>query len=217
MRNGLKTSVAKEPTVEELELLGRERLSRNFYMREFLHSEVATHPNIVNYPDDVTVALDSGRRLCEALLEPLLAIFGRISIRSGFRSAALNAACHSHGYNCVENSKAFGRHIWDIPSDKFGHGAMACIVIPSVHDAIFSGVLIDEFATWVNSNLPYCFMSVFEQQTAINICWSENPRNDIYSRIHPSGLLYKRGEYVGVNTEGLQHKNLTKYVDAWRI
>lgn len=214
MPDGLKTKVVKEPTVEDLESLGRERLSRNFYMREFLHSEVATKLNIVNYPDDVSVALDTGRRLCESVLEPLQAKFGRISIRSGFRSAALNAVCHDHGYNCVENRKAFGRHIWDFPSERFGYGAMACIVIPSVHDAVASGVLIEEFAYWVNSNISYCFMSVFQQQTAINICWSEKPSREIYSRIPPSGLLYKRGEYVGSNIEVPQCEKLAAYIAA---
>ena len=206
----------KTPTVDELDSLGRERLSKNFYMREFLHSEVAARFNVVNYPDEPEAALQTGRLLCGTLLEPLQDKFGRISIRSGFRSSTLNSLCHEKGFNCAENSKAYGRHIWDVPSEKYGYGAMACVVIPSVHDAVCGGIAIDEFACWVDSNLPYCFVSVFQNQTAINICCSEKPKKDIYSRIEPSGLLFRSGEYVGKNLESPSSEKLAVYVSNWR-
>ena len=206
----------KNPTVEELDSLGRERLSKNFYMREFLHSEVATRFNIVNYPDDPEAALKTGRVLCSSLLEPLQDRFGRISIRSGFRSSTLNGLCHEKGFNCVENSKAYGRHIWDIPSKKYGWGAMACIVIPSIHDAVCDGVSIDEFACWIDSNLPYCFVSIFQNQTAVNVCCSENPKKDIYSRIEPSGFLFRSGAYVGESQVPPNSEKLATYISNWR-
>ncbi len=204
------------PSVEELENLGRIRLSKSFYMREFLYSEVATRLGIVNYPDNVEIAISHGKRLCEEILEPLHACYGRISVRSGYRSSALNAACHEQGFNCVENQKAFGRHIWDVCSDRFGYGAMACVVIPSVNDAVASGVLIDEFAYWVDANLPYCFMSVFAELTAINICWSEIPCRNIYSRISPEEFLFKQGSYIGKHPESRQSKKLAAYVSEWK-
>ena len=204
------------PTVEMLDRLGRQRLSKNFYMREFLHSEVAARFNVVNYPDAPEIALETGRRLCETLLEPLQEKFGRISIRSGYRSSALNSLCHEQGFNCVENHKAYGRHIWDIPSEKYGYGAMACIVIPSVHDAVSKGIGIDEFASWINSNLPYCYVSFFQNQTAINICCSDNPKMDIYSRLEPAGLLFRSGEYVGSDRDSLNSEKLALFVSGWR-
>jgi hypothetical protein len=52
-------------------MLGRVRLSRSFFMRDFLHSEIAAVHGISNMPDDPDLAIAAGRRLCEDLLEPL--------------------------------------------------------------------------------------------------------------------------------------------------
>ena len=45
-------------------------------------SPVANVHRITNLPDDPDLAIAAGRRLCEDLLEPLQATFGRIAIRS---------------------------------------------------------------------------------------------------------------------------------------
>ena len=74
-------------------MLGRIRLSQNFYFREFLDSEVAHFHGIPNVPDEPETAIRAGTRLCEDLLEPLQASFGRIAIRSGFRSVTVNGFC----------------------------------------------------------------------------------------------------------------------------
>lgn len=68
-------------SVASLEQLGRVRLSPSFYMREFLYSEVANFYGISNMPDDPDTAIEAGKHLCEELLEPLQATFGRLSIR----------------------------------------------------------------------------------------------------------------------------------------
>jgi hypothetical protein len=73
-------------TVRALEELGRVRLSRSFFMRDFLHSEIANFYGMPNIPDDPELAIHVGKRLCEELLEPLAATFGRIAIRSAYRS-----------------------------------------------------------------------------------------------------------------------------------
>lgn len=69
-----------------LEQLGRTRLSRNFYLRDFLYSEIADFYAIPNIPHDPERAIQTGRHLCTELLEPLRATFGRIGIRSGYRA-----------------------------------------------------------------------------------------------------------------------------------
>jgi hypothetical protein len=74
------------PSLEALERLGRERLSSNFFMRDFLYSETAALAGLVNYPVDVEQTLAVGRKLCVELLEPLQATFGRLEIRSAYRS-----------------------------------------------------------------------------------------------------------------------------------
>jgi len=81
----------KPQSVDALEKLGNERLSRSFYMREFLYSETANFHGIQNIPDNPDLALEVGRKLCEELLEPLNATFGRVAIRSSFRSCEVNS------------------------------------------------------------------------------------------------------------------------------
>jgi hypothetical protein len=80
----------KPGSVNGLENLGRVRLSKNFFMRDFLYSEIANFYGIPNMPDNPDLAIAAGTRLCEELLEPLQATFGRISIRSAYRSPQVN-------------------------------------------------------------------------------------------------------------------------------
>jgi hypothetical protein len=86
-------------TVRSAEALGRVRLSRSFFMRDFLYSEIANVHRMTNLPDDPDFAIAAGRRLCEDLLEPLQATFGRIAIRSAYRSPAVNAYGNVHDHN----------------------------------------------------------------------------------------------------------------------
>jgi hypothetical protein len=62
--------------MKALEELGRVRLSARFFMRDFLHSEIANFYGMPNIPDDPDLAIKAGKRLCEELLEPLEATFG---------------------------------------------------------------------------------------------------------------------------------------------
>lgn len=73
-------------TVSSLTDLGRVRLSKSFFMREMLFSEVAMMHGLVNVPDDPDLAIAAGTRLCEDLLEPLQDQWGPIAIRSAYRS-----------------------------------------------------------------------------------------------------------------------------------
>ena len=61
--------------VRTLEDFGRIRLSKSFFMRDFLYSEIATIHRMINLPDDPELAIAAGRGLCEYLLEPLQATF----------------------------------------------------------------------------------------------------------------------------------------------
>jgi len=55
------------------------RLSASFFMHDFLHSEIADFRGIPNIPDAPDLAIAAGRKLCEQLLEPLQATFGRLT------------------------------------------------------------------------------------------------------------------------------------------
>jgi len=77
-------------TVKVLEDFGRVRLSKSFFMRDFLFSDIAAVHGLSNVPDDPDLAIAAGTRLCEELLEPLQECFGRLAIRSAYRSCAVN-------------------------------------------------------------------------------------------------------------------------------
>ena len=68
---------------------------------------------IPNFPTDPDLAVAAGRGLCEHLLEPLQAAFGRLAIRSAYRSPGVNAFGNIHHHNCASNERNYGRHIWD--------------------------------------------------------------------------------------------------------
>ena len=96
----------RTPTsVTTLENLGREQLSKSFFMREFLYSEISQIEGIANIPDDPDLAIEVGKRLCEDILEPIQDKFGRISIRSAYRSSAVNGrgAENNNQYGCAHS------------------------------------------------------------------------------------------------------------------
>src|SRR5215469_12836278 len=141
-------------SVRSLEALGRVRLSENFLFREFLWSETAAIHGIANVPDDPALAIEAGRQLAEQLLEPLQQRFGRISVRSGFRSSELNQLCNRLKLGCASNERNYGRHIWD-RRDRHGHmGATATIVLPWFADWFASHGDWPALAWWIHDHLP---------------------------------------------------------------
>lgn len=180
-------------SVAALEDLGRVRLSPSFYMRDFLYSEIANMHGIQNVPDDPDLAIAAGRNLCEALLEPLQATFGRIAIRSAYRSCAVNEFGNQNRFSCASNENNFARHIWD-RRDKQGYmGAMACVVVPWFADRYDSGTDWRAMAWWIHDNLPYSNLYFFPKLAAFNIGWHESPERRIDSYITPKGCLTKPG------------------------
>jgi hypothetical protein len=118
-------------SVRSLEEFGRVRLSASFFMRDFLHSEIADFNGIPNIPDAPDLAIAAGRKLCEQLLEPLQATFGRLAIRSAYRAPAVNEFGNRHGLSCASNLRNYGRHIWDRRDAAGAMGAMATLVVPA--------------------------------------------------------------------------------------
>ena len=186
-----------------LEDLGRVQLSKSFFMREFLYSEIAQIENISNMPENPDWAIEVGKKLCENILEPIQDALGRISIRSGYRSRAVNEAGNKQGSNCADNDKNFGRHIWDA-LDKDGYkGATACIVVTSFVPYYQKTGDWTALAWWIHDHLRdvYADMEFFTNLAAFNITWSANREYPqyIYSRVENphtgkhSGYLTKKG------------------------
>lgn len=180
-------------SVRTAEAFGRARLSRSFFMRDFLHSEIAEIHGISNLPDDPELAIEAGRRLCDELLEPLQANFGRIAVRSAYRSPAVNAYGNAHYNNCGSNERNFSRHIWDRRDANGFIGAMASIVVPWFADRYAAGAPWQAMAWWIHDHLPYSELHFFPKLAAFNIAWHERPKRRIYSFIPPRGLLTKPG------------------------
>jgi hypothetical protein len=150
-------------SVRSLEELGRVRLSASFFMRDFLHSEIADFHGIPNIPDAPDLAIAAGRELCEQLLEPLQATFGRLAIRSAYRAPAVNEFGKRHGLSCASNLRNYGRHIWDRRDAAGAMGAMATVVVPWFADRYRDGADWRALAWWVHDHLPYSQLQFFPQ------------------------------------------------------
>ena len=184
-------------SVKTLEDLGRTRLSKSFFLRDFLFSEVATIHGIPNIPDDPDLAIEVGKHLCHELLEPLNATFGRLAIRSAYRSCAVNQKGNDEGDNCAKNESNYAGHIWDRLDKRGQKGATACVVIPWFADRYEAGADWRAMAYWIHDHLPYSELQFFPKLAAFNISWHQSPKRKIGSYIEPRGNLVNGTEPVG--------------------
>lgn len=173
-----------------LETLGRVRLSRHFFMRDFLYSEIGNFHQIQNIPDNPDLAIANGRAFCETLLDPLEETFGRVAVRSGYRSRALNQYGNENRLNCARNNNPLECHIWDWASgDEAVAGAS--IVIPWFADQYDQGRDWRDLAWWMHDHLEYSEIWFFPKLCAFNLVWRPNPQRRIDSYIAPRGTLLK--------------------------
>lgn len=177
----------------KLEDLGRVRLSSNFFMRDFLHSEIAAWHGLRNIPDYPEQAIYAGSQLCEQLLEPLQATFGRVHIRSGYRAPAVNEFGNANDLNCASNADNHAGHIWDYPDARGKRGATACIVLPWLIDHMARGGNWTDMAWWIHDCLPYSTLYFFPRLAAFNINWHEDPVRRVDSYAPPKGCLIRPG------------------------
>jgi len=183
----------KPASMWSLETFGRTRLSRHFFMRDFLYSEISGYHGIPNVPDNPDLAIENGRAFCTALLDPLEETFGRIAVRSGYRSRALNDYGNQNNLNCAATDNPMECHVWDRNA---GDSAIAgaSIVIPWFADQYAKGRDWRDLAWWVHDHLPYSEMWFFPKLAAFNLVWRPTPLRTISSYIAPRGLLLRAGE-----------------------
>ena len=165
------------PVLRALDKFGRQRLSKHYFMRDFLYSEVAEVHCIPNVPDDAELAIKAGKALCRNLLEPLRCVFGHITIRSAFRSANVNGFCNCHNMNCSSNKASYANHIWDHKDGDGFMGATVCIVIPTFADWMNEKAGRDwqVLAWFIHDHLPYSEMVFFVHSAAVNLTWRGDP------------------------------------------
>ena len=182
-------------TVPALTELGRVKLSKSFFMRDMLYSEVAMIHGLNNAPDDPKLAIQAGEKLCEELLEPLQDHWGRIAIRSAYRSCEVNGFCNQMqkqkkaGYTCAANEANYAGHIWDRLDAKGYMGATACVVIPSFWEKNQNQGDWQIMAKWIHENLPYSSLYFFPKYWAFNIGWHQKPERLIKSYAEPMGTF----------------------------
>ncbi|MEN0000369.1 MAG: hypothetical protein AAF940_05745 [Pseudomonadota bacterium] len=186
----------KPGTYTGLEDLGRVRLSKHFYMRNFLHSEIANFYGRSNIPDDPKLAIAAGTQLATHILDPLVDTFGPIEIRSGFRSCDLNhfGATEVTPQKCSANPKNYAGHIWDRRDESGSMGATVSIVVPWFADQYNKGRDWRDLAWWIYDHLPQAETCFFPKNAGFNIQWHESDPKLIYSYMGPRGYLLRPGD-----------------------
>ena len=184
----------KPSSVRTLEDFGRVRLSKSFFMRDFLYSDIAAINGLQNIPDYPDLAIAAGRKLCDEILEPLQAAFGRIAIRSAYRSPEVNGLGAKTGMSCASNESNFAHHIWDRKDAQGNMGATACVVVPSFYDRFPNEGDWKKLAWWIHDHLPYSQMCFFKTAYwAFNLSWHERPVRQISSWLEVPRTLTKPG------------------------
>ncbi len=195
----------KPGSMWSLENLGRVRLSRHFFMRDFLYSEIGNFHEKQNLPDNPDLAIETGRAFCQTLLDPLEETFGRVAVRSGYRSSSLNQYGNENRLNCARNDNPQECHIWD-----WGTGddriAGASIVIPWFADRYAEGRDWRDLAWWMHDHLEYSEIWFFPKLCAFNLVWRPIPLRRIDSYIAPRGSLLRAGENPGEDLKTRQKR-----------
>jgi hypothetical protein len=179
--------------VRSLEEFGRTRLSDSFFMRDFLYSDIAAIFGLTNLPTDRALAIETGTGLCQNVLEPLQRRFGRIAIRSAFRSSEVNEIGNVKKLGCANNESNYARHIWDMRDSKGRIGATACIVIPAIWDRFQEVGDWQKLAWWIHDHLSYSELEFYPRYWACNVTWHDKPERYISSYAEPRGVLTKPG------------------------
>jgi len=196
----------KITSVADLTDYGRVQLSPHFFMRDMLYSEIANFHGIQNIPNDPDLALDAGRHLATEILEPLHQAFGGVTVRSAYRSPAVNGfgnemmQAGDRAYFCAPNENNRASHIWD-ERDKDGYlGATASIIIPWYLPRFEKTKDPKPLAWWIRDNIPaYDFMIFYPWHCAFNIRWYEGP----------SFKLIRLSD--GINSKDLTHKGADNF------
>jgi hypothetical protein len=120
--------------------------------------------------------------------------FGRISIRSAYRSKAVNDFGNRNGLNCARNEANYAGHIWDERDAEGRMGATACIIVHALIPYYEATGRWEALGWWVHDQLPYHDLEFFPKFAAVNVTWREEPERRIYSYIPPRrGWLTRPG------------------------
>lgn len=152
--------------------LSRTRLSPNFILRDFLFCAASAARGMSNFPERPDEVIHAGKQLCQQLLEPILAQFGRFAITYGYQSR------QSMDYDLVAAGKFTGPrsscpHHWD--RQTFGHEVYARVdILPfCVEDG---QVAKYEFGHWLMHNLDVDLCMCWTRSNVFCLTVSPLPR-----------------------------------------
>lgn len=180
--------------VARYETLARTRLSKNFILRDLLFSTEAAALGFNNFPEHPELVIAAGRAICETVLEPILAQFGRFAITFGYQSREASEAGSLK--SSTSNPLSSNPHQWD--RQTFGTNVYARVdILPyCVEDQLVNR---HEFGQWLIHNLDVDLLMQWKRSNVYCISISPKPR-----RVWLEWGSAKRGEprqevFMGVN------------------
>ena len=155
-----------------LDALVKVRLSNNFILRDFLYSTECAALGLSNYPENPETVIRAGRELCERLLEPILAYFGRFAITFGYQCRQGVEAKWSEKMR-QEKRRSSSPHQWD--RGTFGNEVYARVdILPfCVEDGLVSKM---EFGHWLMHHLDVDLLMMWKKANICCISISPKPR-----------------------------------------
>jgi hypothetical protein len=178
----------------EYDKFTRTRLSKNFLLREFLYSSDSDFRGICNMPRDRELVIRSGKALCENILEPIIARFGKIFITFGYQSKSGIEADWSPTKR-KENPRSSNPHDWE--RQTFGSKIYCRVdILPAcVEDGLVSKY---EFGHWLMHNLDIDLLMQWKRSNVFCITYSEfRPRRVWLEWGSPEKGQPKRETFMG--------------------
>lgn len=147
----------------------RQRVSKNFILRDFLYSSTSDYFGVSNKPSDMPEqVVASAKALCEVLLEPILAKFGRFFITYAYQSRKIMDTMFPQ----IKPTGSSPHH-WD--RGTYGNKIYARIdIVPlCVEDGEVSH---EEFIQWVMYNTPADLLMLWRDSNTFCLTISPTPR-----------------------------------------
>jgi hypothetical protein len=177
---------------KKYEALCRERVSKNFILRDFLFSVEAAARGRSNYPsDNEEQVIKSAKLLCSQVLEPILEHFGRFAITFGYQARETM----DQGLNAADREPkrtSSNPHQWD--RGTFGEDIYARVdILPyCVED---KQVTKEKFGRWVMYNLDIDLLMMWKASNVFCITISPKPRR-VWQEWVPTGQGDKGGNKI---------------------
>ena len=157
---------------KEFDNLNLTRLSANFILRDFMYSTESALLGLANRPEDMEMVIKASKALCEKILEPVLAHFGRFWItfayqcREAIEAGMPESARHTNPHS--SNPHQFDRKTW-------GNEVYARIDFwpICVEDGLVSKA---EFGHWLMHNLDVDLLMQWSRSNIFCITISPQPR-----------------------------------------